>query len=81
MDNDKPLEPLAISVDETARVISHSRSSVYKLRAAGHLQAVKSGTKTLILYSSVKQWLASLQPAPVKTPRPRPRRRPPGKKE
>ena len=54
------LEPLAITVEQTSRLTNESKTTVYDLVAAGELEAVKSGRKTLILYESVKRRLAGL---------------------
>ena len=45
--------PLNLDVNETARVIGCSRSTVYELLAAGELPSKKLGTRRLIPYAAV----------------------------
>ena len=49
------MEPLAISINETARALSIGRSSVYALLKAGRLNAIKIGRRTLLTTESVKR--------------------------
>jgi excisionase family DNA binding protein len=60
------LEPLAVSINEAARLIGISRGSVYGAIARGELEAVKDGGKTKIIYASLKRREASLPPAQIK---------------
>jgi hypothetical protein len=71
---DDGIEPLALSVDQTARATGESRSQVYNRIGLGQYRAIKSGARTLILYESIKQRFASLPPARIKAPKPRKRR-------
>jgi len=45
-----------------------SRSELYRRLAAGQIQAIKSGVRTLILLDSLQEHLASLPPAKFGTP-------------
>jgi hypothetical protein len=65
------LEPLAISIPQTSQITSESRSQVYDRIARGEYQAVKSGSRTLVIYESVKRRIASLPRARIKVTAPR----------
>ena len=56
-------ERLGVKPVEAARLIGESRNTVYRLLAAGKLQAVKRGTSTIVLMSSIRTHIASLPPA------------------
>jgi excisionase family DNA binding protein len=57
------VEPLACTLD-TATVLSGlSRSKLYEAIQRGTLDAVKAGGRTLILYASLKRYVAALPPA------------------
>lgn len=47
------MEPLVISVNETAKALGIGRSSVYGLIKSGGLDAIKIGTRTLITAASI----------------------------
>ncbi|WP_447759687.1 helix-turn-helix domain-containing protein [Sphingopyxis panaciterrae] len=47
------MEPLVISVNETAKALGIGRSSVYALIKSGGLDAIKIGTRTLITIASI----------------------------
>ena len=51
------------TVNEVVRRTGLSRTVVFRLLGAGQLRAVKSGTRTLVIWSSVIEYLASLPPA------------------
>lgn len=55
------MEPLAISINETAKALGIGRSSVYVLLKSGKLDAFKIGTRTLLTTESVKR-LAQTRP-------------------
>ena len=52
------LEPIAITINQTAAFISCSRSKVYQLIKMQEIQTKKVGTKTLVVVSSVKEFIA-----------------------
>jgi excisionase family DNA binding protein len=56
------MEPLAISINETAKALSIGRSSVYALLKTGRLDAIKIGRRTLLTTESIKR-LSQPQPA------------------
>lgn len=47
------MQPLVISVNETAKALGIGRSSVYALIKSGGLDAIKIGTRTLITIASI----------------------------
>jgi excisionase family DNA binding protein len=65
----RQVDRLAVKPSEAARLIDESRSTVYRLLAAGKLRAVKRGSSTLVLMSSLRDHLASLPPAQFGTDR------------
>jgi hypothetical protein len=70
------LEPIAVTIGQTERLTSESRSQVYNRIANGEYEAVKSGSRTLIIYESIKRRIAKLPRAVIKPPAPRKRREP-----
>jgi hypothetical protein len=60
------MEPLAVSLDQAVKISGESRSQLYKLIADGELEAVKSRSKTLIIYASLKRRIAGLPKANIK---------------
>jgi hypothetical protein len=53
-------DPLAVPIPEAVRLSGLSRSELYRRLASGHVRAVKSGARTLILVDSLRAHLASL---------------------
>lgn len=53
------MEPLAISINETARALGLGRTSIYAMIADGRLEAFKLGRRTLVRMESVRQLVAS----------------------
>lgn len=56
-------EPLAATIPNACQISGLSRSEIYRRLAAGDIRAVKNGKRTLILVSSVREYLAALPPA------------------
>ncbi|WP_294210999.1 helix-turn-helix domain-containing protein [uncultured Sphingomonas sp.] len=52
-----------LSIKETRKALGLGRTTIYKLLAAGQLDRVKAGTRTLVTISSIERMLAS---APTK---------------
>ena len=63
------LEPIAAAIPIACRVSGLSRSEIYRRLAAGDIQAVKSGARTLILMDSLRAHLAGLPTATFRAPR------------
>jgi excisionase family DNA binding protein len=53
-----PIEPLTVTVREAQRLTGLGCSTLYKLMAAGTLTRRKIGSRTLIVFQSLKQLLA-----------------------
>jgi excisionase family DNA binding protein len=49
------MEPLAISIGETAKVLGLGRTSIYAMIGDGRLQAFKLGRRTLIKTASIRR--------------------------
>jgi hypothetical protein len=64
-----PPEPWAIPIMEAVRLSGLSRSEIYKRMAAGQIEAIKSGSRTLVLMPSLKAHVASLPRAEFRTSR------------
>ena len=52
------MDRLAYSINETARILSLGRTSIYAMIADGRLVAFKLGRRTLIKADSIQQLLA-----------------------
>jgi hypothetical protein len=52
--------PLVLTINETCRALSLSRTSVHGLIVKGQLNAVKNGTRTLVLMDSIRAFIGSL---------------------
>jgi excisionase family DNA binding protein len=57
------MEPVALSVNNTARVLGIGRTSVYALLKSGRLEAIKIGRRTLLTTASIRN-LALPAPRP-----------------
>ena len=53
------MEPLAYSINETARALSLGRTSIYAMIADGRLEAFKLGRRRLVKAESVRGLIAS----------------------
>lgn len=51
------MEPLALSINDTAKTLSLGRTSIYALIRDGRLETVKLGRRTLIKAASVRRLL------------------------
>ena len=52
------VEPLLIRVEEAARMLSLSRSTVYEMMDAGELPSVRRGTARRIPVTALREWVA-----------------------
>jgi hypothetical protein len=65
-DNLAGCDPILVAVNQASAIIARSPRMVYELMATGELKAVKSGRNTLILYDSIREYVASLPSAKIK---------------
>jgi excisionase family DNA binding protein len=63
------VEPMAAPILDACRFSGLSRSEIYRCLGDGRLQAVKSGSRTLILMDTVRAYLASLPRATFRAPK------------
>lgn len=52
------MEPVALSINDTAKALSVGRTSVYVLISEGRLEAFKLGRRTLIRAESIRRLVA-----------------------
>jgi excisionase family DNA binding protein len=62
------LSPVGATIPAAQQLTGLSRSEVYRLLAAGELRAIKRGARTLILWESLTEYLASLPAAIFRNP-------------
>jgi hypothetical protein len=60
-------DPMLVPVSQASAVIGKSPRMVYELMATGALKAVKSGRNTLIVYESIREYVANLPAAKIKS--------------
>lgn len=65
-DNLAGCDPMLVPVNQASAIIGRSPRTVYELMATGDLKAVKSGRNTLIVYDSIREYVAKLKPAKIK---------------
>ena len=53
------MEPLALSINDTAKALSLGRTSIYAMIADGRLKAFKLGRRTLVRMDSVRRLVAA----------------------
>lgn len=58
------IEPLLVRVEEAARLLSLSRSTLYEMMDAGELPSVRRGTARRIPVAALREWIAR-QTAPI----------------
>jgi hypothetical protein len=67
------IEPLLLSIPQTAQSIGRCNATVYDLIGSGQLEAVKSDSRTLVTSESIRRYVANLPKAEIA---PRPVRKP-----
>jgi excisionase family DNA binding protein len=60
------VEQISVSVAQASALTNISRSRIYELIASGRLQARKQGSRTVVLYDGLRQFVATLPPADIK---------------
>jgi excisionase family DNA binding protein len=65
-------EPLAVTVQEARRLTGLGNTTLYRLIGEGKLRTIKVGTRTLVVYSSIKALIGVAAPlageiAPIRT--------------
>ena len=63
------IQPLTVTITEAVRLSGLSRSELYRQLAAGHIRARKSGSRTLILWASLKAHVDALPEASFRAPK------------
>ena len=54
------MEPLALSINDTAKALSLGRTSIYAMIADGRLEAFKLGRRTLIRTDSIRRLVSAV---------------------
>lgn len=52
------MEPLALSINDTAKMLSMGRTSIYAMIADGRLETFKLGRRTLVKAASIRRLVA-----------------------
>lgn len=52
-----PVEPLLVRVEEAARILSLSRSTIYEMMDAGELPSVRHGMARRIPVAALREWV------------------------
>jgi excisionase family DNA binding protein len=52
-----PVEPLLVRVEEAARILSLSRSTIYEMMDAGELPSVRRGAARRIPVAALRAWV------------------------
>jgi excisionase family DNA binding protein len=53
-------QPILVSIEDTQKILSLGRSSIYELLAEGSLRSVKLGKRKLVLQSSIEELVERL---------------------
>jgi len=56
-----PVEPKLLSINDTTRVLSVGRSTVYEMLAKGTLESVRIGHRRLVVFESISKLVKSLR--------------------
>jgi hypothetical protein len=63
------IQPLTVTIPDAVRLSGLSRSELYRQLSAGHIRARKSGSRTLILWASLKAHVEALPEAEFRAPK------------
>jgi excisionase family DNA binding protein len=63
------IQPLTVTISEAVRLSGLSRSELYRQLSAGRIRACKSGSRTLILWASLKAYVEALPEAEFRAPK------------
>jgi predicted DNA-binding transcriptional regulator AlpA len=61
-------QPLAVTIPEAVRLSGLSRSEIYRRLSTRDIEARKSGSRTLIVWESLKEHIERLPPAEFREP-------------
>lgn len=53
------MQPITVTINDTARALGLGRTSIYALIREGRLEAIKMGRRTLIKVESIHRLIAS----------------------
>ena len=53
----QPLQPIAVSPNEAARLAGVGRTTLYAALSSGDLKSIKIGTRRLITVDAIRAWL------------------------
>lgn len=53
------MEPIALSINDTAKLLSLGRTSIYAMIADGRLEAFRLGRRRLVRMESIKRLVAA----------------------
>jgi hypothetical protein len=62
------IEPALVSIPVGMEYAAISQAEMYRVIGRGHVRAVKRGSRTLLVFKSLKRFVASLPPAKIKAP-------------
>lgn len=59
------MNALSYTIEEASKITGLGRTRLYEELNSGRLRGVKAGRRTLILHTSIQQWLEGLESYPV----------------
>ena len=62
-------DPWTITIPRATALFGLSRSELYRRLAAGDIAAVKNGTRTLIVFESIRKYIKELPAAQFRVPK------------
>ena len=62
-------QPLTVTIPEAVRLSGLSRSEIYRRLGTGDIEARKSGSRTLIVWTSLKSHVDALPAARIRAPK------------